>query len=257
MNLKDKVVILTGAARVGVSVARDLAMRGASIALTYLESEKEVEGARREAEKQGARVTLFKADLSRSVDVAQLVESVKKEFGKIDILIHMAAIYPTTPWETLSEADWNQNMDIIAKSTFLLGKAMGDEFLKNKGMPIVVEGKNVGSVQGKIITISDWSALERPYKDHLPYNAAKAAVVGLTKSFAKELAPTILVNAVAPGPILAPPNLTEEENREVVSGTPLGHWGGADEIAKAILYLLDADFVTGEVLAVDGGRSIA
>jgi NAD(P)-dependent dehydrogenase (short-subunit alcohol dehydrogenase family) len=129
----------------------------------------------------------------------------------------------------------------------LLGKILGDEMKKN----------NNGPVRGKMIFFSDWSALNRPYKDYLSYNAAKSAVVGLTKSFAKELAPYILVNAIAPGPILKPPNLTEEENKEVLAGTLLGRWGGAEEITKGVAYLLDSDFTTGEVLTIDGGRTIA
>ena len=116
---------------------------------------------------------------------------------------------------------------------------------------------NEGEVKGKIIFFSDWSVLTRPYKEYIAYNVAKSAVVGLTKSFAKALAPHILVNAIAPGPMLRPPDLTEEENKEVLVGTLLGRWGGAEEITKGVLYLLEADFVTGTVLTIDGGRTIA
>ena len=105
--------------------------------------------------------------------------------------------------------------------------------------------------------ISDWSVLLRPYKDYLPYNVAKTAVVGLTKSFAKALAPGILVNAIAPGPMLRPPGLDDKENEEVLANTLLKRWGGAEEITKGVLYLLEADFVTGTVLIIDGGRTIA
>src|SRR5207244_3270807 len=100
----------------------------------------------------------------------------------------------------------------------------------------------------KMIFFSDWSVLARPYKDYLAYNVAKSAVVGLTKSLAKELAPHVLVNAIAPGPILRPPGLTEEENKEVLSHTLVNKWGGAEEIARGVLYLLESDFVTGHIL---------
>ena len=99
--------------------------------------------------------------------------------------------------------------------------------------------------------------LARPYKEYLAYNVAKSAVVGLTKSFAKELAPHVLVNAIAPGPMMRPPDLTDEENEEVLAGTLLKKWGGAEEIARGVVYLLESDFVTGQVLTIDGGRSIA
>src|SRR6185295_3784517 len=129
---------------------------------------------------------------------------------------------------------------VIAKSAFLVAKSAA---------PAMSEGK--------IVFISDWSVLTQPYKDYLPYNVAKSAIVGLTKSLAKELAPKIHVNCIAPGPILKPDNLSDEDNAEVLKNTPLGKWGGAHEITKAVLYLLDSEFTTGQVLFVDGGRSIA
>jgi pteridine reductase len=252
MNLKDKVVILTGAARVGKAVARRLQAEGAHLAMTYL-----MDPAEADFPEQGAtRKISIQANLSEREDVERVVEKTMQEFGRIDVLVHMAAIYPKTPWEKMSERDWDRNMNIIGKSTFLLAKAAADHMLKNEGEPVIQEGAEAGRVKGKIITITDWSVLTQPYKDYLPYNAAKAAVLGLTKSFAKELAPEVLVNAVAPGPIMRPPDLDDEENTEALSGTPLRRWGGADEIAKAVMYLLDADFVTGHELIVDGGRTI-
>ncbi len=256
MDIKGKTILITGAARVGAAVAQAVATRGGNVALTYLHSPEEVAIAEKLVQATGVKLKLFRADLSHPTDIHELVQGVRKEFGSIHVLVHMAAIYPRTPWELLTEETWDRNMDIIGKSTFLLGKSVGDALRENLGETIVVEGKPAGVVKGKIINFSDWSALTRPYKDYLPYNAAKGAVVGITRSLAKELAPDILVNAIAPGPILAPPDLTEKENKEVLARTPLGRWGGSEEIAKAVLYLLDADFVTGQVLPVDGGRTI-
>ncbi len=257
MNINGKVIILTGAARVGKSVARVLHGRGAHLVIPYLHSPPE-EGEIRSGsrDKTNPKIIPVRVDLSLEDDVKRLLAETKKQLGRVDCLVHMAAIYKKTPWNTLGEKDWNLSMDIIAKSTYLLGKLVGDELLKNDGDDVLESGRIVGKVKGKIITISDWSVLTRPYKDYLPYNAAKGAVVALTKSLAKELAPYILVNSVAPGPILRPSDLSEEENREVMSATPLGRWGGAEEIAKAIIYFLEADFVTGQILAVDGGRTI-
>ena len=111
---------------------------------------------------------------------------------------------------------------------------------------------------GRIINFADWlPASGRPrYRGFVPYYASKAAVVALTESLALELAPDVLVNAIAPGPILAPPDLTPNDNTEVMEATPLRRWGGAVEIAKAVLFLVDSDFVTGECLRVDGGRHL-
>jgi NAD(P)-dependent dehydrogenase (short-subunit alcohol dehydrogenase family) len=110
----------------------------------------------------------------------------------------------------------------------------------------------------RIINFADWlPSSGRPrYRGFVPYYASKAAVVALTESLALELAPEILVNAIAPGPILEPPGLTPEERMEVIDATPLRRWGGAAEIAKAVLFLVDSDFVTGECIRVDGGRHL-
>lgn len=234
--MKEKVVIITGGARIGKVVARMLAGGGARLALSYFRDPQEVDSS----------FFAVQADVTRSQDIENLVQAVKKEFGRIDGLVHMAAVYPRTPWASLKETDWDFSFDTVAKSAFLMAKRVADEMRANEG-----------PIKGKIILFSDWSVLTRPYPDYLPYNAAKGAVVALTKSLAKELAPDILVNAIAPGPILAPPDLTEEEHREVLAKTPLGRWGGADEIAKAARYLFDTNFVTGQILTVDGGRSIA
>lgn len=236
MNLQGKTIIVTGAARIGQTVAEHLKKEGANLVISYFKDPAEA----------GPHGFGVQADVSKKEDVKRLIVTAKEKFGRIDGLVHMAAIYEKSLWKDLSEKHWEKNMNIIAKSTFLFGKMLGDELLKNES-----------KIKGKMIFFSDWSALERPYREYLAYNAAKSAVVGLTKSFAKELAPHVLVNAIAPGPMLRPPDLTDEENREVMAGTPLGCWGGAEEIAKGVNYLLAADFVTGQVLAIDGGRTIA
>jgi len=111
---------------------------------------------------------------------------------------------------------------------------------------------------GRIINFSDWiSASGRPrYKEYLPYYVSKTGILGLTQGLALELAPDILVNAIAPGPILAPPDITPEEDEEVQKATPLKRWGGSIEIAKVVLFLIETDFVTGECIRVDGGRHL-
>lgn len=236
MELKGKTIIITGAARIGQKVAEVLKEKEANLVITYLHSSSEA----------GTLGFGVQADVSKKDDVARVVEAAKKEFGGVDALVHMAAIYKKAPWQDLDEASFDLHMNVIAKSSFLFGKIAGDEMLKNQG-----------SVKGKMIFFSDWSVLTRPYKDYVTYNAAKSAVVGITKSLAKELAPHVLVNAIAPGPIIRPPDLTDQENEEVLSGTLLKRWGGGEEIAKGVLYLLESDFVTGQVLTIDGGRTIA
>jgi pteridine reductase len=117
-------------------------------------------------------------------------------------------------------------------------------------------GDPYGKIKGKIVLFSDWSILEKPYPEYLSYNMAKAGIDSLVKALAKQFAPDLTINAIAPGPMLKPPDLSDAENKEALAGTPLGRWGGAEEIAKAVLYLMNTDFVTGVILPVDGGRTI-
>jgi len=234
MDLKNKVFILTGAVRIGVDVGKGLLSKGAKLTVTYFNNKPDL----------GPDVLYIQADLSLEEHVKKVVAETKKHFGQLDGLIHMAATYQKTTWQELNLEVFQNSLNPILRSAFLLSKAVGDELQRS------VTG-------GKIILFSDWSVLNQPYKDYLAYNVAKSAVVGLMKSLAKELAPKVSVNAIAPGPILKPADLSDADNAEVLKNTPLEKWGGEHEITKAVLYLLDADFVTGQVLFVDGGRSIA
>ena len=235
MQLKNKTIIITGAARIGQNVAQALKDKGANLVIAYFNDPKEAE--------LGFGV---QADVSKQEDIERMVSQAVEKFGRVDALIHMAAIYEKSEFENLNEEQWQKNMDVIAKSSYLFGKIAGGQMLKNDG-----------EVKGKMIFFSDWSVLTRPYPEYIAYNSAKSAVVGLTKSFAKALAPGILVNAIAPGPMLRPADLDDKENEEVLANTLLKRWGGAEEITKGVLYLLEADFVTGTILTIDGGRTIA
>ena len=237
MQLQGKTFILTGARRIGKDVAVALSAKGANLVISYFTTPEEV----------GLPNSFsVKADLSKEEDIKNLIQEAIKKFGQVDGLIHMAAPYPKTPVGKITMKEFEDINRAIAGSALILGQEVGQKMLKNEG-----------EVKGKIIFFSDWSVLNSPYEDYGAYNAAKAGINSITKTLAKVFAPGITVNAVAPGPILRPPDLTEEESKEALKNTPLGHWGGAEEIAKAVMYLLDADFVTGVILPVDGGRSIA
>ena len=177
----------------------------------------------------------------RTEIIAAVSETVKS-LGRLDILINMASIYQKTP--NPNGAAWSASLDTNAKSAFLFSI---------HAAPIMKQGGG-----GRIINFSDWlPATDRPhYKGYTPYYVSKASVVALTQTLALEFAPEILVNAMAPGPILEPPGLTPEENMEVIEATPLRRWGGAAEIAKTVLFLVDSDFITGECIRVDGGRHL-
>ena len=242
MDLKGKVAMITGGARIGQVVARELASRGCSLVLIYRSSREAAEQSASIARAAGVKAAVLRADAVDESQVRAAVAETVKSLGRIDILINMASLYVKTPNPTGS--DWSAALDSNAKSAFLFSTHVAPVMKKSGG--------------GRIVNFSDWlPASGRPhYKDYTPYYTSKAAVAALTQSLALEFAPDILVNAIAPGPILAPADLTPEENARIIEATALAKWGGAEEIAKAVLFLVDTDFVTGECIRVDGGRHL-
>ncbi len=244
MELKDRVALITGGARIGRTVAEWLAGRGCHIVVTWRASRDAAVETVQAVERAGVRALAFQADLGTAVAIPRVIQEVDGTLGRLDILVNMASVYRAVPLDRLDAREWDENLNANLRAASLLALAAA---------PLMRRGGG-----GRIINVADWTgASGRPrYKGYLPYYVSKKAVIGLTESLALELAPEILVNAIAPGPILPPPGLTEEENREVIRATPAGRWGGADEIAKAVLFLVETDFVTGECLRVDGGRHL-
>ncbi len=245
VKIENRLALITGSKRIGSLVALALAEQGADVVLTYNRSKEEAEATATEIRKRGRRSLALRADVSRVEEVDALIDRLSHELGNVDILVNMASVYVSRSFDETTEEDWDANIDVNLKSVFLCSKA-------------VVPGMKVQGA-GRIISFADWVAASgRPrYKGYLSYYVSKVAVIGLTEALALELAPyNILVNAIAPGPILAPPDLTEEENKEVLKATPLGRWGGGMEIAKTVTSLIETDFITGECVRVDGGRHI-
>jgi NAD(P)-dependent dehydrogenase (short-subunit alcohol dehydrogenase family) len=245
MTLNDRVVLITGGRRIGQVVARELAARGADIALAYRGSRGEAEQSAAEVRGLGRRATAIQADVSRRADVEALVAATVRELGRLDALVNMASIYSPEPFDTLTEETWTRNLEANLTSAFLCAKAAVPYMRRTGG--------------GRIVNFADWLARSgRPaYPGFTAYYVAKAGVIALTEALALELAgDQILVNAIAPGPILAPPDMTEAERQEVAAATPLGRWGGEQEIARAVLALVETDFITGETIRVDGGRHL-
>jgi NAD(P)-dependent dehydrogenase (short-subunit alcohol dehydrogenase family) len=242
MDPKGKVAVITGGARIGQAVADALAKRGCALAIVYRASREAAETTVASAKAAGVNAIALKADARREDQVEAAVNETIKSLGRLDILINMASTYIKTLNPT--EADWSDAIDSNAKSAFLFSTHSA-RVMKGRGA-------------GRIINISDWlPSSGRPrYKGYVPYYTSKAAVAALTESLALELAPEILVNAIAPGPILAPPDFTAQETSRVIEATPLRRWGGGEEIAKAVLFLIETDFVTGECIRVDGGRHL-
>ncbi len=245
MNLENNVALITGGKRIGQAVARALASGGADVALSYRSSQREAEDSAAEVRALGRRAVTCRANVSSAAEVEELVATTVRELGRLDILVNMASIYRPVPFEDLTEAAWREDLDANLTSAFLCSRASVPHMRRAGG--------------GRIINIADWlPASRRPrYHGFASYFVAKAGVIALTEALALELAgDLILVNAVAPGPIVAPPDLSDEESRQVADATPLGRWGGEIEIAKAVLALVDTEFITGETIRVDGGRHL-
>ncbi len=245
MILTNTVALITGGKRIGAVVAHELATRGVDVAFGYARSKTEAEQAAADVRAQGRRATVLQADLAQPDSAAVLVDAAVAALGRLDILINMASVYIQRPFDELTAADWNAVIDVDLRGAFLCARAAVPHMRKQGG--------------GRIINFSDWVARSgRPrYRGYVPYYVAKSGVIALTEALALELADdNILVNAIAPGPILAPPGTTDEEMETVEKATPLGRWGGEIEIAKAVLALLDGDFITGETIRVDGGRHL-
>ena len=245
MELRDRVVIITGGKRIGRIVAQRLADRGADLVLSYRGSKAEADETVTDVEARGRRAIAVAADVSKAADCTALVAAAVTAFGRVDALVNMASVYGSKPLDQLTEADFDRDLAINLKSAFLCAQA---------AIPVM---RRTGG--GRIVNFADWLARSgRPhYTGFTSYYVAKAGVVALTEALALEVARDhILVNAIAPGPIVAPPDMTPEEIAEVARATPLGRWGGELEIARTVLFLCETEFVTGETIRVDGGRHL-
>lgn len=245
MELTNRVALITGGKRIGAVVATELARRGADVALVYRTSRTEADETAQAVRELGRRSVVLQADLQLPDAGDRVVEEAVGALGRLDILVNMASIYQQKPFDTLDVADWDAQMAVDLRAAWLCARAAVPHMRRLRG--------------GRIINFSDWTARSgRPrYAGYLAYYVAKAGVIALTEALALELAADqILVNAVAPGPIVAPEGTSDEEFATVERATPVGRWGGELEIAKAIIALVDSDFITGETVRVDGGRHL-
>jgi pteridine reductase len=241
------VALVTGSGkrRVGSVVADALARRGFHIAVHYRSSAAEAGEAARALRAHGVEVGTFPADLTDEKAVRAMVRDVLGRFGRVDVLVNCAAVWQRKPLEEVTAADVRVHFDTNALGTFLCAQQAG----------LAMARQDEG---GLIVNVGDWAEV-RPYLGYAAYFPSKGAVTAITRCLAVELAhrnPNVRVNAILPGPVMLPPELTDEEKRGAVNGTLVKREGSPNNIAQAVLSFLDNDFVTGACLPVDGGRTI-
>lgn len=244
MTLTHKTVLITGAARrLGADMARGFHHAGASVALHYRSSADDAGKLAAELNAVRAESALtIQADLLKAGRVAALVDRTVEQFGRLDVLINNASSFYPTPVGQISEADWHDLMGSNLKAPLFLSQAAASALKESHGC---------------IINMIDIHA-RRPLPEHPVYCAAKAGLQMLTLSLARELGPEIRVNGIAPGAILWPENGAEKSAQEaIIRRTPLKRSGNPDDIVRTALFLArDAPFITGQIIAVDGGRSV-
>ena len=242
MEIEGKVALVTGAAkRLGRSIALALAERGAELVIHYRDSEREAQELLALLKRAGGKPVAVRGDVSVAADVDRIVETAMQAFGRIEILVNNAAIFYRTPFEKVTEEDWDRFLDVNLKGPFLLCRRIGGIMLR--------QGR------GKIISLADLAGL-KVWAEYIPYSVSKAGLIALTQGLAKALAPAVQVNAVAPGAVLLPEGTTPEERERAIRRIPLDRLGTPEDISRAVVYLIRNDFITGEVLRLDGGQHL-
>ena len=245
--MPPRIALVTGSGkkRVGAAVADALARRGYAVAVHYRTSAAEAEETAAALRTHGVEAATFAADLADEAAVKAMVQGVVDQWGRIDVLVNCAAIWEPKPLEEVTAADVRRHFDANALGTFLCSQQAGLQMVRQP------EG-------GLIVTVGDWAEV-RPYTGYAAYFPSKGAVSALTRCLAVELGtrnPNVRVNGVLPGPVMLPPDLPDEEKREAIGATLVKREGSPDHVARAVLFFLDNDFVTGVLLPVDGGRTV-
>lgn len=241
-TLSGSNIVIVGGQRIGGEIAKALLAQGAGIAMTYLKSEDEVSVVEAAMGSDLKRGFFAQCDVTDEESVARFVSGAREKFHEMQGLIYMASIFPKAGNPMPGESDWHAMLEV-----HLLG---AERFMRQ--LAPMFQSNEDG---GKVIIFSDGAAeTRRPYAGFRHYLVSKGAASEYVRAAAVDFAPKILVNGIAPGPILPPSDYTETEIKEVADLSLLKRWGGTDEIVKAALYLLDQNFLTGQVLVVDGGR---
>ncbi len=242
MELNNKVALITGAAlRVGRVIALTLAEKGVHIAFTYLNDDEPWQQTLAEIEAKGVKGIALPLDVRQHEQPKEVVEKVVGEYGRIDVLVNNASIWLSSPFLDISYEAWQASLDVNLTGPFLCAQAAAPHMLKQQS--------------GLIINITDLSAFQT-WPSYAHHAASKAGLVALTKVMAAELAPHVRVNGIAPGTVLLPPNASEEKIQWAEKNSLLKRVGSPKDVAQTVIYLCEAEFATGAVYFIDGGRSL-
>ena len=238
MDLRSSVALVTGGAhRLGRAIALGLGRMGADVVIHYHASADRAQELAAELQALGVAATSIAGDLAVVADVERVVDQAIAFRGRLNLLVNNAGIWGSTPVGTVTQERWDELIATNARSAF---------FAAQRAAPAL------RAAHGAIVNIADVGAL-RPWRNHTPYLVSKGAVVTLTEALAKDLAPEVRVNAIAPGPVLLPEGWTPEQIEGAARTVLLRRVGSAEDIAQAVIYLAQAEFVTGVILPVDGG----
>jgi len=234
-----QIALVTGAAkRIGRSIALKLADQGAAVIVNYNHSKSEADSVVRELEGLGRRALAVQGDVARKSDVDRIFATVEREFGRLDILVNNAGVFFAAKFEELTEAQWDQVLGANLKAQFFCAQAAAP-IMKRQG-------------RGRIVNLTSLGGM-LPWPAFMHYCSSKAAAIMLTRCLARALGPEILVNSVAPGTIQFPGEAPDED---YIRRVPLHKVGTGNDIAEAVSFLAQTDFITGQIIAVDGGRSL-
>ncbi len=241
MIIAGKIALITGGAhRVGKAIALELARAGAHVTINYHRTSKATACATAaEAEALGVRALPVQADLNDSDQLKAMITVTKQKLGPVSILVNAASVFQKTPFPTEDITDWHHVTDTLIHGAFQCANAVAPAM------------QAVG--EGVILNILDLMAWQ-PRRGFAAHSVGKAALLALTRQLAVDLAPTVRVNAVAPGPVLPPEHYSKETKERIASRTLLKRWGSPGDVARAVIFLVESDYITGEHITVDGGE---
>jgi pteridine reductase len=243
MDIHDKVALVTGGAhRVGKAIAVALAQAGAHVAITYNTSSDKAQATVDEINQSGRKAVAFQCDQQQIESIEQLFRSLRNEFDRLDIAINSAAIMERQPALDITPDDWARVVDTNLRGPFFIAQA-------------AAKWMNEAGVEGSIVNVADLSALQ-PWPSYPTHTISKRGVLAMTQALALALAPSIRVNAIAPGAILKPDDWDDARWLRLIDSLPLKHSGTLDDVARAVLFCLQTDCMTGQTIVIDGGRSL-